>query len=395
MASFVSSNDNRFYVALETAYGQVSAVSTRSRIPAVKLTTRQQTERAQRRDKTGTRTYPGDPKGLRRLTSFGMKTYLTGWTDKTREPEYGPLFQACLGSPATIWPGGTILPMAPQSTRMTFTSPHGLAPFVAVSYRGEIRFVTNIVDSLTVLVNAPFLNAPTKQIPPTEKIYATANYMPANDLPSLSIFDYWSPASAVQRLLSGAAINEMKVNVNGDFHEFEFSGGAADLVDSASFEQGQAGLTQYPEEPPIQPLNYSIIPGHLGQVWLGSTPSNFCTLTKAQLTVTNDLDLRNHEFGCPLAKGVSPGIRTVSLDFSLFEKDTDETKALYTAARNRIPISVMLQLGQQTGEMFGIYVQNVVPEVPEFDDSERRLQWHFPNCRAEGGINDELFVAFG
>ena len=389
MASFVSSNDNRFYVALETAYGQVSAASTRSRIPAVKLTTRQQTEKAQRRDKTGTRTYPGDPKGLRRSTSFGMKTYLMGWTDQTREPEYGPLFQACLGSPATIWAGGTILPMAPQATRMTFTSPHGLAPFLAISSGGEIRFVTNIVDPLTVQINAPFLTTP------TGRIRATVNYMPASDLPSLSIFDYWSPVSAVQRLLSGAAVNEMKVNINGDFHEFEFSGGAADLVDSASFASGDAGLTQYPAEPPVAPLTYSIIPGHLGQVWLGSTPSNFCTVTRAQLTVSNDLDLRNHEFGCPLAKGISPGIRTVSFDLSLFEKDTAETQALYQAARNRDPISVMLQLGQQPGEMFGIYMQSVVPEVPDFDDSERRLQWHFPNCRAQGGINDELFMAFG
>ena len=391
MASFVSSNDNRFYVAIETAYGQVSGVSAQSRIPAVKLTARQQLEKPQRHDKTGTRTFPGDPSGLRRLTSFGLKTYLMGWTDQTREPGYGPLFHACLGSPATIWRGGTILAIAPMSQRMTFTSPHALEYGQAVSIGGEIRFVSAVVDTLSVQLNAPLMTTPAANT----RVGATANYVPATELPSLSIFDYWSPATAVQRLLSGAAVNEMKVNVNGDFHEFEFSGGAADLVDSASFESGQAGMTQFPQEPAVAPLNYSIIPGHLGQVWLGSIPSNFCTVTKAQITLSNDLDLRNREFGCPLAKGVSPGIRTVSLDLSLFEKDTDETKALYQAARQRSPISVMLQLGQQPGEMFGIYLQSVIPEVPEFDDSERRLQWHFPNCRAQGGINDEIFIAFG
>ena len=78
MASYISSNDNRFYVAPEAAYGQVSMLSARSRIPAVKLTTKQQLEKANRKDKTGTRTFPGDPSGLRRVTTFGLSTYLTG-----------------------------------------------------------------------------------------------------------------------------------------------------------------------------------------------------------------------------------------------------------------------------------------------------------------------------
>jgi len=37
----------------------------------------------------------------------------------------------------------------------------------------------------------------------------------------------------------------------------------------------------------------------------------------------------------------------------------------------------------------------VVPEVPEFDDSENRLQWKFTGCQAQGTGNDEIYVAFG
>ena len=69
--------------------------------------------------------------------------------------------------------------------------------------------------------------------------------------------------------------------------------------------------------------------------------------------------------------------------------------ALYQASRQRSPIGVMLQLGQQEGQLFGVYLKSVVPEVPEFDDGETRLQWQFSNCRAQGTFNDELFVAFG
>jgi hypothetical protein len=83
------------------------------------------------------------------------------------------------------------------------------------------------------------------------------------------------------------------------------------------------------------------------------------------------------------------------VEFSLYQQDDSITPALYQAARQRSPIPVMLQLGQQQGQMFGLYMQNVIPEVPEFDDSDKRQQWHFVNCRAQGVLNNEIFVAFG
>ena len=38
MSSYISSNANRFYTAIESAYGQVGAIEAKNRIPAVKLT---------------------------------------------------------------------------------------------------------------------------------------------------------------------------------------------------------------------------------------------------------------------------------------------------------------------------------------------------------------------
>jgi hypothetical protein len=68
---------------------------------------------------------------------------------------------------------------------------------------------------------------------------------------------------------------------------------------------------------------------------------------------------------------------------------------LYQAARQRSPIEVMFQLGQEAGQLFGAYMKSVVPEVPEFDDSETRMQWQFRGCRAQGTVDDEMVVAFG
>jgi hypothetical protein len=247
------------------------------------------------------------------------------------------------------------------------------------------------VDANTVQLNAPFTTSPAV----SSTTGLTAVYQPATNLSSLTLFDYWSPGTSVQRILTGVALDQLTVKINGDFHEFDFSGEAQDLLDSSSFQSGQGGLSAFPAEPSVGAINYSIIPGHLGQVWLGNTPNRFFTLTNADVVFQNNLDLRTREFGASLPVAISPGQRTVTLDFTLYQQDNSGTQALYQAARQVSPISVMIQLGQQQGQLFGVYMKSVIPQVPEFDDSEQRQQWQFQTCRAQGSVDDEIFIAFG
>jgi hypothetical protein len=223
----------------------------------------------------------------------------------------------------------------------------------------------------------------------------TVTYRPQTELGSVSIYDFWSPSSAVQRIVSGAAVDQIKIDVNGDFHGFEFKGPAQELLDSSSFAGGDGGLIAFPDEPAAGAFDYSIVPGHLGQAWLGENPERFCTVTSASFVIDNDVELRAREFGCQLARSIAPGKRKVTLDLELFSQDDESTKALYQASRSRTPIQVMFQLGQATGQMIGVLLKSVVPEVPEFDDGERRLQWRFQDCQAQGTTDDEVIVAFG
>jgi hypothetical protein len=388
--SYILSNDNRFYVALEQSYGAAATITAANRIPAVNLTTKQQIEKVQRADKTGSRTFAGNPSGLRIQTSFGLKTYMANWANPSALPPHGALFQACLGGSPAQSAGGTVASASGSST-LAFTAPHGLMPGAAVTSGGEMRFVTVVVNADTIQLNAPFSITPTAN----SQTGPTTTYQPAENLSSLTLYDYWSPTTAVQRVLGGMAVDTLSIKVNGDFHEFDFSGQAQDLVDTASFETGEFGLSSFPAEPTVSPISYSIIPGNLGEVWLGSSPTRFFTLTNADVTFANNLELRASEFGAILPSVIAPGQRTVSINFSLYEKDDTATAALYQAARQRSPIPVMMQLGQQQGELFGIYMQSVVPEVPAFDDSDKRLQWQFQTSRAQGSVNDEIYVAFG
>jgi len=390
MSCYISSNNNRFYVALESTYGNVPAITGANRIPGVRLAATQVSEQTSRRDKTGSRTFVGLPNQIRKKTSYQLDTFMTEWTNRTAPPSHGPLFQAAMGGTPILFNGGTVA-STNGGTGITFSAPHGLSPGQGVSYGGEIRFVAAIQNATAVFVNAPF----TGGVVAGASLGATITFPLANDLAGVSIFDYWDPNTAVQRILDGAAVETMRVKVNGDFQEFLFSGPSRDLLDSASFTSGEGGLTQYPTEPSSVGFDYTIVPGHLGQVWMGATPTEFFTLTAAELRLDNNVDLRVREFGSDFAQCIAAGRRSVRLSFSIFEQVDAGTAGLYQAARQRSPIGVMLQLGEQNGQLFGAYMPAMVPEVPEFDDQETRLQWKFQNSRAQGTVNDELYVAFG
>ena len=390
MACYISSNNNRFYAAVETVYGTVPAITASNRFPGVKLALKQGVEKPQRKDKTGTRTFQGLAANLRKQTTFELSSYMTGWTDGAVQPGYGALFQAALGGEALVFAGGVAGAGSADRT-LVFSAAHGLGAGQAVTCEGEIRFVAAIADGLTVVLNAPFSSAPGAGSP----IGRTVTYMPANLPKSASIFDYWSPAGAVQRIACGAGIDKMQLRINGDYHEFRFTGYAKDLLDSSSFAGEEGGLSSFPAEPADAMFDYSIIPGHLGQAWLGTISNRFFTITDANITLENSLDLRAREFGAITPRCMAAGTRNVSVDFDLYGRDDEATVALYQAGRQRSPIEVMFQLGQEAGQLLGAYMKSVVPEVPEFDDSETRMRWRFRGCRAQGTVDDEMVVAFG
>jgi len=374
----------------ETAFGQIPAVTAANRIPAVKLSVQQQRADSQRKDKTGSRTWQGMPPGMRLQTSFDMTSYMRDWPDPTVLPSHGPLIEAAMGAPGLLW-GGNAAAIGTTTSIIKFATAHGLMPGQAITSAGEIRFVAAVADTMTVVLNAPLSAAPAVTAP----IGQTATYNLATQLPTVSIFDYWDPSDAVQRVLPGAAVDKMSISLNGDFHQFEFKGAAQDLIDSASFATGQGGAVNFPPEPVVSGFSYSLVPGNLGEVWLGVVPSQFFSVTNASVQVQNDLDTRSKEFGTMLPLAVVPGMRTVSVTLELFEQDDAATLALYQAARQQSPISVMFQMGQTAGQMVGVYLKSMVPVVPQFDDGDKRLQWKFSNSRAQGTAEDEIVVAFG
>jgi hypothetical protein len=388
--AYISSNNNRWYCQLESLYGQVPLNSPQGRFPAVQMSVQQKFDTPARRDKTGTRSFAGATANMRKNTTFALTTYMTSWASSAGAPGYGPLFQAALGASPLLFTGGASTATS-TANAIGFAAPHGLTAGQAITFAGEIRFIVAVIDSQTVLLGAPFSTIPTAG----SAIGPTVTYLPTTELPSFSLFDYWTPSTAVQRLLCGCAVNQMQLEVNGDYQEFAFSGMAQDVLDSCSFASGQGQLTAFPNEPAPGAAPITVIPGHLGQVWLGTTATRFLTLTGAKVTLKNQLDMRTHEFGSLVPMAINPGMRSVQLDMELFGQDDAATLGLYEAARTRSPITAGFQIGQTAGQLLGVYMKSVVPEVPQYDDKDTRLQWQFSGSRAQGQGDDEIAVAFG
>jgi len=388
MANYISSNQNRFYTALESSYGSAVSVTSSNRFNSLGLNIQQVQAQPVRKDKTGSRSSLPPPLVARKATEFTLAAYLASWNGAS-QPSYGPLFQAAMGASPVISQG---LVVASVSTPTAFgtASPHGLNPGAGVSFNNEIRFVATVPGPSTLQLNAPFSTA----LQSGAALAQSVTYCLSSALPSVTIYDYWDPITAVSRVLVGAAVDSVEFSVNGDFHEFLFSGPASDVIDSVSFTAGQAGLSLFPAEPQLSSFDYSIVPGSLGQVWLGTPANQFFTLTQCKVLVENGIETRNMEFGSVLPRAIAPGPRNVSAGFSLYEQDDAQTGALYEAARSRQMTPAMIQLGQLQGELLGIYLPNVQPEVPVYDGSDTRLQWRFQACRAHGTVDDELYVAF-
>lgn len=385
---YIISNQNRFYAATELKYGAAQAVDATNRFPATHIKAYLATEVVRRLDKTGTRSYQGALPSGRIQTSFDVRSYLSTWSG-VGEPGYGPLFHAACGARPVQWNGLAVASLIDAKT-ISFAEPHGLQAGSAISFGGEIRFVVSAIDALMIQFNAPF----TKPLVLGALLGPTVTYRLASELPSFTLYNYWNAQSGMSRLLAGCGVDEMTLSINGDIHEFDFVGPGSDLVDGLSPTNNAAGLATFPPEPALDAYVGSAVPGHLGQVWLGSLPAQFLTLTAARIRLKNNLELRQNEFGLTRPAALIPGDRIVTATFSLFVQDDTQTKSLYRVARERLPFPMMLQLGAQQGQMMGIFLPQVVAEAPSYNDEGNRLSWNFESNVAQGTSDDELSIAF-
>ena len=188
--AYISSNANRFYTALETSYGQVGEITSGNRDYGSEADGPAEPATAQRK--------PPPAAGPPAADEFRLGARRDELAASGGKPGYGPYFQAGLGgaqlhfAPARRGPPARLREAGVRSAARAGRGGGGLM-------RGEIRFVAAIVDASTVQLNAPFTVLPAGGA----AIGAAVTYVPATELPSASVFDYWGPTTAVHRLCAG------------------------------------------------------------------------------------------------------------------------------------------------------------------------------------------------
>jgi len=389
MANYILSNNNRYYVAPESSYGVVPALTASQRVPGVRLAIATQKVVAKRRDKTGTRTFLGTAGPPRKVVAYEFETYVMAQDSGTLQPTAAQMVQAALGGAARQTSAQTAT-VSTGGLEVDFSAPHGMGEGSAVNVNGELRFVEGVPSTTAVRLCAPLTQTSGAAV-----IFPAVTYGPTNTLPTISLFDYWDPSTTVQRVVRGAGVEEMELNVNGTEHSLIFRGPAAEQIDSASFQPTAGALTAFPVEPTVEANTWAPVPGNLGQVWIGNSDSRVLTLTKARVRVKNNIQIRDFEFGSPYPLALSPGERQVDVQFEVYSTDESAFAELYQAAQAHAPIPLTIQLGDQPGAMAAIHLKTFIPQMPDFDDNETRLLWNFSSSRAQGTGDDEIYFAFG
>jgi hypothetical protein len=377
---YVASTNNRSYVAIEDVYGQGAILQTTNRLPSTsRLEIRQAFERAQRADKTGSRTAVLQQSQALARTAFKISAPMTSWSD-VQDSSWCSVLQAAFGEKSEAW-NALMIRGATSEGLITTDVPHDLTTGDAVVLANEIRFVSSVESPMSLFLNLPFSRTPS----------VGASLMPAttfrlsSTLPSLTLADYWT-AQGLSRIASGAIVDTISLLFTRQVCTFVASGIANEVKASGN-------TTDFPAEPMIEQANVSRIPTQNGLARIGATGIPLAGVTSIELKLSNHLKRGPHDFSSPALQRVSPGFRSCELGFIALPQTDGALEELYIAAQNGQTMPVTFQIGTQLGQMISVYMPRLMPAVPVFDDSEARLCMRFANCVPGGTNNDEVFVA--
>jgi len=388
MASeYISSLSNTIYLKADSDIGAALDVSDARIAPIESLSVNVKRKQLFRNDKSGYRSRNPLLGPQREEIGLSLVANATGWANRPETPVLSPLFQSAFASPIEIGQNYTVASSALNS--ITLQTDSNLQVGMAVCFGEELRFVRSVQDARSFELNSPFSSAPSNGA----LLLGCCNFSPGNIVHTFEVFEFWTPATAVQRVTSGCCANRTAIEINNDFVTISVDGFAKALTDSVTY-NGVSGV--FPQAPVANASSTSAISpiaGHLGQALIGASGQRVCTLVQGKITIDNGIQSRSDEFGCYGIKAFTLGQRKTEIDLSLYERNDHLSRELYAKAVDNEPTSLMLQLGTGQGNMMGIYLPAVLVPVPAFVDSDSRVLWRFKGAVSIGAQDDEIFVA--
>lgn len=387
MGCYINSTNERLYGALETGFGAATTLTPQDRLSFRSLKLREESVRATRKDKTGSRTRFAPHPEVRRESTFDLQCYFPGREPANPVDAMTNLVESALGGDRRTATGLAVSGVSSTPPGLTFGAPHGLAEGQGLRFGGQLRFVKAVPDAHSVTLSAPFDNG----IQAGSMLGVSATIFPGETPRSLTLGNYWTPGGGLDRILAGSVIDEMEIALNSDFHGARFRGITREVVSASAFDGGHTGLIQFPAEPSANYQSFLLVPGHIGRLFLGGIEFYLLSLT---LRLRNQVDARAREFGWSVAPCYSADLREVSVQFGLYASTKEAVVGLHAMARQREETGLSIQLGNKPGQLVGIHIPRFIPEIPEIADAESRVVMSYPGSLAYGVMNDELSIAF-
>lgn len=387
MGCYINSTNERLYGALETEFGTAVNLTAQDRLSFRSLKLKEETIRASRRDKTGSRTRFAPHPEIRTENTFDLVCYFPGRDPANPTDAMTNLVESALGGERRPAGGLTVSATSANPAGLTFAAPHGLATGQGLRFGGQLRFVRAVPDANSVLLSAPFDNG----ITAGSALGISATLFPGEKPRSITLGNYWTPNGSLDRILAGSVIDEMEIALNSDFHGVRFRGVTREVASASSFAAGSTGLSQFPAEPSADYQSFLLVPGHIGRLFLGGIEFYLLSLS---LRLKNQVDARVREFGLNVAPCYSADLREVSVQFGLYASTKEAVLGLHAMARQRQETDLSIQLGNKAGQLVGIHIPKFIPEIPEITDAESRVVMSYPSSLAYGVVNDEISIAF-
>jgi len=387
MSCFINAANERLYGAVESEYGQAATVQSADRLSFRALRLSERIRRAERRDKTGSRTRAAPHPAVRTDNRFELDCYFAGRDPSIATDGVANVVEATLGGDRNISTGLTANDVTGNPQTVSFPSEHGLRAGQAIRFQGDLRFVKTVLNATTIVLSAPFSNG----FQAGSSTAQTVTMWPGEKPKSITLNNYWTPSGSIDRVLAGCVVNEMTISLNSDFHGVAFRGNVREVVSVSSFAQGSAGLSGFPLEPGATSQSFQLVPGHVGRLFLGGTEFFLLSLS---VRLLNNADTATREFGMALSPCYSADVREVTVQFQLYAGEDAAVEQLHTLSRQRQETDLTIQLGNQAGQLVGVYIPRFVPEIPELQDANTRVVMNYPGSIAYGVSNDEISIAF-
>lgn len=203
---------------------------------------------------------------------------------------------------------------------------------------------------------------------------------------AFSLYRFRQPSTMLQQLGLGCVCQELSFSFEQQANSmFRASGTCFNVPDSENFATevtiGKGGLTSFPAEPGSPTSAGDPVNGLTGTATLDGSTEVQIKSANVRLVTAEEIP-RDRLFQGQFGSTPERDILGVFIDMSIIDEDIAAVEALYTKARSRTLIPILLEAGSVAGSRILWTMANCQLPEPALDDSARKWAANFQGIRA-------------